>query len=143
MIMKRILSFLLFIAVIAGGARSQWYKTSPQEYMWTNVGKQGFSAGSVFIPILAFSPSGNPYVAYIDAADSMKVTVMQYDGTNWVNVGNTGFSANEGTYLGFAFSPSGEPWVAYVNNRFPFRVTVMKFDGSTWTNVGVETSLAE
>ena len=33
---------------------------------WVNVGTAGFSAGGADYPSLAFSPSGEPYVAYKD-----------------------------------------------------------------------------
>jgi hypothetical protein len=59
---------------------------------WVNVGIEGFSAGAVNWTSLAFSPTGEPYVAYEDFVNFQAATVMKYDGTNWVNVGNAGFS---------------------------------------------------
>ena len=58
---------------------------------WVNVGNAGFSAGEAGWSSLAFSSSGQPYVAYTDYGNSDKATVMTFDGTNWVNVGNAGF----------------------------------------------------
>jgi hypothetical protein len=46
---------------------------------WMNVGLPGFSAGSVEFTSLAFSPTGEPYVAYLDYLNDHKATVMRYD----------------------------------------------------------------
>jgi hypothetical protein len=46
---------------------------------WVNVGSAGFSAGAAGNSSLAFSPSGQPNVAYSDGANSEKATVMKYD----------------------------------------------------------------
>jgi hypothetical protein len=46
---------------------------------WVNVGDAGFSAGQADYTSLAFSPSGEPYLAYQDWANSYKATVMMYD----------------------------------------------------------------
>jgi DNA-binding beta-propeller fold protein YncE len=44
------------------------------------VGNAGFSAGEVDYTSLAFNGSGGqPYVAYVDYANSQKATVMKYD----------------------------------------------------------------
>ena len=97
---------------------------------WVNVGNAGFSTGGVECSSLAFSPSGQPYLAYRDNGYSGKATVMKFDGTNWVNVGTAGFSAGEVGYTSLAFSPSGQPFVAYLNGGFPYsyKATVMKYD---------------
>lgn len=103
---------------------------------WQNVGTAGFSAGSMDMPSLKFSPSGEPYVAYQDSVNSYKATVMKFDGTNWVNVGTAGFSAGSIGGPSLAFSPNGEPYVAYQDNANSYKATVMKFDGTSWVNVG-------
>ena len=107
---------------------------------WVNVGTAGFSAGSTLNSLLtiAFSPSGEPYVAYSDGANSQKATVMKFNGTNWVNVGTAGFSAGSITYglIAFAFSNSGEPYVAYRDGANSDKATAMKFNGTNWVNVG-------
>jgi hypothetical protein len=43
------------------------------------MGNAGFSAGDAFYTSLAFSQSGQPFVAFSDSSDSMKATVMNYD----------------------------------------------------------------
>jgi hypothetical protein len=101
------------------------------------VGNAGFSSGSAGDPRLAFSPSGQPYVAYIDPGYGDAMTVMKFDGTNWVNVGNEGFSGYLDGYPSLAFGPSdGLPYVAYQDGGYSMNVTVMKFDGTNWVNVG-------
>jgi len=46
---------------------------------WVNIGNPGFSAAEADYTSLAFSPSGQPYVAYSDYGNSYKSTVMKYD----------------------------------------------------------------
>jgi hypothetical protein len=46
---------------------------------WMNVGNAGFTAGTASYTSLAFSQSGDPYVAYQDWGNSQKATVMKYD----------------------------------------------------------------
>jgi uncharacterized protein YjdB len=103
---------------------------------WVNVGNARFSAGVAYFLSLAFSPSGQPYVAYDDFENLNKATVMKFDGTNWVNVGNAGFSAAEADYTSLAFSPSGQPFVAFNDWANSFFATVMRYDGNNWVNVG-------
>ncbi len=88
---------------------------------------------------LAFSPSGQPYVAYQDAVNSCQCTVMKFDGTNWVDVGNAGFSAGTADWTSLAFSPvDSQPYVAYWRLWIAFNgnATVMKFNGTNWVYVG-------
>jgi hypothetical protein len=67
-------------------------------------------------------------VAYEDGGDSLRATVMKFDGTNWVNVGNAGFSAGIVENTSLALSPSGQPFVAYTDNVNSGKATVMKYD---------------
>jgi len=137
--MKRIYALLiaLFAASGAMGQPDQvWRKSAPSDSEWVNVGNAGFSEGEAYETSLAFSPSGEPYVAYMDVANSEKATVMKFDGTSWINVGNAGFSAGYAEFTSLAFSPSGEPYVAYWDGANSEKATVMKFDGISWINVG-------
>jgi len=102
---------------------------------WQNVGTA--FAGEVWYTSLAFSPGGEPYVAYADAANSWETTVMKFDGTAWVNVGTPGFSEYAPAYICLAFSPDGEPYVAYSDGGWQGRATLMKFDGTAWVYVGM------
>ena len=128
----------MFLYPVVLYAQQSWYKSSPLDYMWMNVGNAGFSIGVAACTSLAFSPSdGQPYVAYTDKGNSYKATVMKFDGSNWVNVGTKGFSEGEVVYTSLAFSPSGEPYVAYRDDGNSYKATVMKFDGTNWVNVGI------
>jgi hypothetical protein len=46
---------------------------------WAPVGKVGFSTRAADWTSLALSPTGQPYVAYVDEANSFNATVMKYD----------------------------------------------------------------
>ncbi len=134
--MKKLIYILLFLFPVIAIAQQPWYKYSPMDYAWKNVGNAGFSAGEVMFTSLALSSSGQPYVAYQDLANSQKVTVMKFDGTNWVNLGSAGFSAGEADYTSLSFSPSGQPYVAYEDWGNSQKTTVMMFNGTNWVNVG-------
>jgi hypothetical protein len=132
--MKKLFYILMFLYPVVLYAQQSWYKSSPLDYMWMNVGNAGFSTEEAMHISLAFSPSdGQPYVAY-EEANSMKATVMKFNGTNWVYVGTAGFSGWGIYYTSLAFSLSGEPYVAYTDNLL--KATVMKFDGTNWVLVG-------
>jgi hypothetical protein len=103
---------------------------------WVNVGNAGLPYGLVYGTSLAFSPSGEPYVAFLDALNYQKATVMKYDGTNWVYVGNAGFSEGEADFTSLAFSPSGQPYVAYTDGGNGGKASVMKYDGTNWGYFG-------
>ena len=135
--MKRIIYILFFFLPVVVSAQFDLYKDSPLDYVWKYVGSAGFSAGQAYYTSLGLSPSGEPYVAYRDWNNSLKATVMRFDGTNWVIVGNAGFSAGEANWISLAFSPTdGDPYVAYCDGGYDYKATVMKFNGTIWVNVG-------
>jgi sugar lactone lactonase YvrE len=106
---------------------------------WVPVGSAGFSANTAQYESLAFSPNGTPYVAYRDAGNGSKATVMEYNGGSWVTVGSAGFSANTATQESLAFSPNGTPYVAYDDFGHSNKATVMEYSGtgtSGWVPVG-------
>jgi hypothetical protein len=104
---------------------------------WVNVGSSGFSGGKAEYINIAFSPSGEAYVAFKDDAHSGKASVMKFDGSNWVNVGIAGFSAGPAMYTSLAMSPSdGMPYVGFRDAGNDYKATVMKFNGTNWINVG-------
>ena len=103
---------------------------------WGDVGTAGFSAGAASYTSLAIASDGTPYVAYADAGNSNKATVMKFDGNNWVTVGSAGFSAGAESYTSLAIAPNGTPYVAYRDAGNSNKATVMKFDGNNWVTVG-------
>lgn len=68
--LKKLAACLLVVAGLTTKAYAQWQ----------NVGSPSFSEGLVFYTSLAFSPSGEPYVAYYDGGNLGKATVMKFDG---------------------------------------------------------------
>ena len=102
---------------------------------WGDVGTAGFSAGAASYTSLAIASDGTPYVAYADAGNSNKATVMKFDGNNWVTVGSAGFSASTANYTSLAITPNGTPYVAYQDGSNG-KATVMQFNGTSWVNVG-------
>jgi len=121
-------------------AQQPWYKYSTYDSLWQYVGNAGLSQTGAGCTSLAFSPIGEPYLAFEDWANSGKATVMKFNGNNWVNVGTTGFSVGQSVYIKLAFNPIDSlPYVAYQDARLDsYDATVMRFDGNSWVNVGNE-----
>ena len=46
--MKKLIYLLMIVFPIAVCAQQPWYKSSPLDYMWQNVGNAGFSAGEAW-----------------------------------------------------------------------------------------------
>jgi len=63
--MKKLFYLFMVLFPVVVYAQQNWVKSSPL-YEWVNVGNAGFSAGYCTNVSLAFSPSEQPYVAYID-----------------------------------------------------------------------------
>ena len=126
--MKKLIYLIFFFLPVIVCAQFNLYNDSPLDYAWKYVGTSGFSTGLTNYISLAFSPSGQPYVAYQDSGNSNKATVMMFDGVSWVNVGNAGFSSGTAGQPSFDFSPSGQPYVAYMDGGNYNKGTVMKYD---------------
>jgi hypothetical protein len=104
---------------------------------WVNVGNPYFSSGPPGWITLAFSSSGQPFVAFGDGGNSYKATVMKFDGTTWVNVGNPGFSMGRADGTSIALNSSdNQPYVAFQDFSNSKKATVMRFDGTNWVNIG-------
>lgn len=104
---------------------------------WFTIGTPGFSAGAVQYTSLGVDQNGIRYVAYTDAANGDKATVMRYDGTNWVAVGNAGFSPAAAHTTSLDLDSKGVPYVAFQDQGNNNKTTVMKYDGTQWVGVGV------
>ncbi|TSA26425.1 MAG: T9SS C-terminal target domain-containing protein [Bacteroidetes bacterium] len=134
--MKKIIYFFIILFPAIAVSQTNLFKHDLLDYMWKYVGNSGFSEGGAAYTSIAFSPSGEPFVAFADGEYSQKSTVMKFNGTNWVTVGDAGFSPGRTTYVDLVFSPSGQPFVAFQDWANSLKATVMKFDGSSWVYVG-------
>ncbi|HEX3078072.1 MAG TPA: hypothetical protein VHQ24_14520, partial [Lachnospiraceae bacterium] len=101
---------------------------------WVPVGNPGFSAGEVFFTSIAIDSNNVPYVAYQDAANQLRVTVMKFNGVSWVTVGNAGFSPSSASDVTITLDNNNVPYIAYhdVNKN----VIVMKYTGTSWVTLG-------
>lgn len=104
---------------------------------WVPLGQLGFSQGESRHISLAFSPVGEPYVAYQDYGNFQKATVMKFNGSNWIPVGNPGFSEGAARATSLGFSPAGEPHVVYQDDINNNKATVMRFNGTNWVPLGM------
>lgn len=103
---------------------------------WIAVGTPGFTSGVAAYISLVIDHSNTPVVAFQDGANSSKLSVKKFDGTNWIDVGTSAISNGNAQYIDMEVSPSGDLYVAYKDAGLSGKLNVKKFDGSAWSNVG-------
>jgi hypothetical protein len=105
---------------------------------WVNVGKPGFATvnpgGGVLS--LATSPTGEPYVAFMDQNSMTRASVKKFDGYTWVNVDTAGFTPGMAAWIDLKFGPDGKPYLSFEDGGHFGRATVMRFNGARWEVVG-------
>ena len=102
---------------------------------WSSLGTVGFTGNYPdYTRISSTIYNGILYVAFSDANNADRATVMKYDGTNWTTVGSAGFSNSE-AYKTSIYIYDGTPYISYSGG-------VMKYDGTNWVDVGSAGSLA-
>jgi LPXTG-site transpeptidase (sortase) family protein len=124
------LIFVLIITLITATA------AQAASHSWQNIGSPNFSAGMIGYTSMTIDSSGTPYVAYADWGNSIKATVMKFNGTSWVNVGSAGFSAGVARWQSLVLDSNDTPYLAYRDYGNGSRTTVMKFNGASWVPVG-------
>ncbi|HAW19001.1 MAG TPA: hypothetical protein DCX14_02365 [Flavobacteriales bacterium] len=106
----------------------------PTLAQWTVLGSAGFSTGTPQYLQMAMSGE-TPYVAYKDASNSERCTVMKFNGSTWETVGSAGFTPGIARDLDIIIV-DGTPYVCFADAENLHRPTVYKFDGSDWVQVG-------
>ena len=137
--MKTIACFLLLLLPFVTFSQFSNSKLSPNSFTWKQVGDP--LLGECSFPSLAFSPTGEPYLAYgyYSVGFSYETTIVKkFDGYNWDFVGGFGFTTMAGAYISLVFNPSGEPWITFSErtNDFFYEASVMKFNGNQWEYIG-------
>lgn len=94
--------------------------------VWNAVGAPGFSPGVNGVPSLSLTAAGSPCIAFEDAANSSKATVMRFNGTAWEAVGGTGITTAGAYEVSMALTSTGVPYVAFFDAANANKVTVMK-----------------
>jgi len=105
---------------------------------WSVLGVSGFSAGTFIHTSLVVRDYGSshiPYVAYQDGGNSLKATVMKYDGA-WSPLGTAGFTADTVEYVSLALAGDGTPYIGFKDYSNTNKATVMKFESGAWNAVG-------
>jgi len=110
--------------------------TNNSEMLFNTVGKEGFSKGSVSNLSIAINSNNIPYAAYIDRANSNKLTVKKFDGDSWVTVGREGFSKSDAHKSSISIDNNNIPYVTYVDSENRTEVIIKKFNGNSWVKVG-------
>jgi hypothetical protein len=124
----------------ANGGKATVMKFDAAKNEWLSLGDPGISAGEVYYTSLALASDGTPYLAYQDAANRGKATVMKFNAAEneWSSVGSPGFSVSGAIYTNLALTADGTPYLAYQDVANDKKATVMKFNAAenTWQSVG-------
>lgn len=109
---------------------------------WVDVGVSGFPSyedvGSYNNQRpLIFDGNNTPYIAYCDNANSQKLSVRKFNGTNWEIVGSLGFTTDPISYPSISIDNNNVPYVAFKNAYYNnHKANAVKFNGSSWVPVG-------
>ncbi|WP_339257986.1 InlB B-repeat-containing protein [Paenibacillus sp. FSL R5-0713] len=103
------------------------HSTPSEDTAWEKVSTPGFSVGSSqeVSMDMAFDSEGTPYVAYRDAANGNRVTVLKYENMDWRPVGSAGFSTGDALQLDITIDSTDNIYVSYKEQG---KMNMMKFD---------------
>jgi len=103
---------------------------------WELVGAQGFSAGEIQFPQLAFDSIDDPYVVYRDFANGHNATVQKFNGSDWELIGEAGFTEAGAWCTSIILDQNDIPYVAYQDWSNGQKISVDRFVGGQWETVG-------
>lgn len=106
---------------------------------WQTVGPNGGMVNSSSdYSSIAVDTNNVTYVAYSSLANSSKLHVKKFDGTDWIDVGNV-ISTGSAIYCNVAVSRNNIPYVVYRDGTAGnSKLTVKQFDGTDWVLVGTQ-----
>ena len=107
---------------------------------WFTLGDEDFTGDEVWFTSLAFSPSGDIYVAFIDDEfGEVSVASFDWEDEEWFPVGGPNISG-ESWFTSLAISPDGDPYVAFCDDEEngDGKVTVMGLVGDFWGTIGTD-----
>lgn len=109
---------------------------------WLVLGAEGISKGAAEYTSIALNNDDVPYVAYVDAGPSKKLSVKKFTGNSWEIVGNEGFSAKKVKDASIVFDKSNTPYVVYIEEG-KGKIVVNKLVNNKWKTVGTYVGYGE
>lgn len=118
---------------------------------WALLGNAGISQGavnySIGIATITTINGNEVYVAYSDAANGNRLTIMRWGGTSWVADGTAGsHSGDEASSINMTVANNGDMFVAYSDLGTGSKAFVKKRVSGTWTNIagtGISAGIAD
>ncbi len=108
---------------------------------WSVLGSAGISAGavnySIGIATITTLNGNEVFVAYSDAANGNRLTVMRWGGLGWAPEGGAGSqSTDEASSINMTVANNGDMFVAYSDLGSGTKAFVKKRVSGAWTNIG-------
>lgn len=129
--MKKLIYVLLVLVPAFAFSQQPWYKSSVAGELWQNVGNPAFS-DSAYNLLLTFSPSGEPYVSFVDMPHHIESSVMKYADSSWVYVGTRGITDSYTAIADMVFDTAGVPYA--LCNQYYYGSYVLKYNGYSWVD---------
>lgn len=128
-IFKNVFATTALLACTAMVGFSQWQAVGPND---------GLVNSSSDYSAIAIDTNNVKFVVYSSLANSSKLHVKKFDGTDWVAVGAE-ISTGSAIYCNIAISKDNVPYVVYRDGTAGnSKLTVKKFDGTAWVLVGTQ-----
>lgn len=128
---KLLLNISLLLGTTMFAQTPSWNAVGPSDFNQATCGPTERANSD-----MSLSPSGTPYIAFIDYANEKRLSVRRYNGTTWEYVGSPGISTGNFYNPRIAFDNSGTPYVVFTDANISSKLTTLKFNGSTWITVG-------
>ncbi len=134
--MKRKYNFLCHYSLLLALVCSFTMAKGQPGFSWSNIGANGFSAGTADYASIAISKIDSTiYVAYKDIANGNKLTVMKSTGSAWTVVGTAGISSGAADHISIA-TLNNNPYVAFKDWALGGKLSVVRWNGTTWAYEG-------
>ena len=122
-----------WVAISDGSANNKLSVLKFNGSQWVYVGSPGLTSMQVDAVIIAFSPTGEPWVSYCGPTmGSHWVSVIKFNGNQWRSVGGSEISPNNSAPANLAFRSNGEPYVGF----YHIGCNVVRYD-SLYTDINL------
>lgn len=102
---------------------------------WIDLGNAGYTDAFISPGALAIDGSGNLYIGYIENADSMRLMIKKYNGSDWVTIGPSLIRSSQ-YFIKILIDMNEVPHIMFMPEGDAVIPAVLKYNGSEWISLG-------